>query len=100
MQKRRTMWYVLLALVMVVVVIGLGACAGGDESGETMADEVVEGEALLQGSCTTCHNLDRVTSKQYTAEQWEQSVDRMISKGAQVSDKVMLVEYLTMTYGP
>jgi len=56
---------------------------------------------LLEERCTACHSLDRVTAKSATAEEWEQIVARMVSKGAVLDDEeaTLLIEYLTQTYG-
>jgi cytochrome c5 len=61
-----------------------------------------DGAALLEERCTVCHGLDRVTSAQKTREQWEQTVVRMVGKGAELNEKEqeILIAYLTETYGP
>lgn len=68
------------------------------------ADKVTtqDGGALLQERCTACHNLERVTRAKKTSQQWEQTVERMITKGAKLSDveKTALVEFLAKTYAP
>ena len=106
MRKQRVFWRVIVVVAIAIGVISLGACTGGSETvtEETaeviIEEEPVDGEALLQASCTQCHNMERTTSKQKTAEEWEQTVDNMIKKGAQVSDKQALIDYLAETYGP
>jgi cytochrome c5 len=61
-----------------------------------------DGAALLEERCTVCHGLDRVTSAQKTREQWEQTVARMVGKGAELNEEEqdILIAYLTGTYGP
>jgi len=61
-----------------------------------------EGESLLQERCTVCHGLSRVTQVQKTREKWEQTVARMVGKGAQLNadEQATLIEYLAETYGP
>jgi cytochrome c5 len=61
-----------------------------------------EGVSLLQERCTTCHGLSRVTREQKTREKWEQTVTRMVGKGAQLNagEQATLIEYLAETYGP
>jgi hypothetical protein len=87
----------LVVLVVVLSVVWLGACA---PQGESTMEETVNGEQLLQDSCTKCHNLDRVTNKQWDRDRWEQVVDNMIQKGAEVSNRDALVDYLAENYGP
>jgi cytochrome c5 len=61
-----------------------------------------DGAALLAERCTVCHGLDRVTSAQKTREQWEQTVARMVGKGAELNEEEqkILIAYLAETYGP
>lgn len=62
----------------------------------------IEGESLLQERCTACHDLNWVTRAQKTREKWEQTVARMVGKGAQLNagEQAALIEYLAETYGP
>lgn len=61
-----------------------------------------KGASLLQERCTACHSLSRVTQAQKTREQWEQTVVRMVGKGAQLNadERAALIKYLAETYGP
>ncbi|MCS7259460.1 MAG: ABC transporter substrate-binding protein, partial [Anaerolineae bacterium] len=58
------------------------------------------GAVLLQERCTKCHNLRRVETAKKTAEEWQKTVERMVSKGAQLSaeEQKVLIEYLAATY--
>jgi cytochrome c5 len=60
------------------------------------------GEALLNERCTKCHSLGRVTSAKKTAADWENTVTRMVGKGASLTseEQKVLVEYLAKTYAP
>lgn len=62
----------------------------------------LDGAALLETRCSTCHNADRPKKVKKTRDQWEQTVTRMIGKGAQLTEveKTVLVEYLAQTYKP
>jgi hypothetical protein len=62
---------------------------------------VLDGAALLESRCTACHNLDRVKQAKKTQAQWESTVNRMIQKGAQLTDaeKAILLQYLAQTFG-
>ena len=61
-----------------------------------------DGMALLEERCTECHGLDRTTSARKTREEWEETVIRMVNKGAQLNEEeqAILIAYLTETYGP
>lgn len=63
---------------------------------------VGDGAALLEERCTVCHGLDRTTAAQKTRDQWEQTVVRMVNKGAQLNEEELeiLIAYLAETYGP
>ncbi len=96
---------VLLGLVVLFIIAAsvVSAC-GGSTSEEPPAEEPVslDGEALLQERCTDCHGLERTTSARKTRAEWDETVTRMVDKGAELNDeeKTVLVDYLAETYGP
>ena len=59
------------------------------------------GKEILEGYCSTCHDLDLVSGRTGTQAEWQDVVDRMNGRGAGVpeSDVAALVQYLTKTYG-
>ncbi len=61
-----------------------------------------DGAALLQERCSVCHSLDRVRGARKGREAWEQTVDRMIRRGAQLNEeeRAVLIAYLAREYGP
>ena len=61
----------------------------------------LDGKALLEERCTKCHNLDRVSSKTKTADEWKGTVGRMVGKGANLSEaeQTAVIDYLAKTYG-
>ena len=100
MANRNEIWRLILVVGVVLSVLGLAACAGqAEEPAEVVAEQPADGESMLQDSCTKCHGLDTVTSAQKTRDEWEQTVDRMIQKGADVMDKEALLDYLAENYG-
>ena len=60
------------------------------------------GKAILEQSCTGCHDLDLVSNRTGTQAEWQEVVDRMNGRGAGVGEKdvPVLVQYLTTTYPP
>jgi len=60
----------------------------------------LNGEALLNDRCAGCHDLGRVKSAKKNPAEWQQTVDRMIAKGAQLTaeEAAVLVNYLAATY--
>jgi glyoxylase-like metal-dependent hydrolase (beta-lactamase superfamily II) len=67
-----------------------------------VADAPNPGKQLLDNVCTSCHNLNRVTTKKLTQLDWQAVLDRMKGRGAIFSDDegASLLEYLVKTYGP
>lgn len=61
-----------------------------------------EGANLLEERCSVCHPSSRPKSKQKTPEQWETTVNRMMGKGARLSEqeKATLLDFLSKTYKP
>ena len=66
------------------------------------ASSVSDGKTLLEKRCSTCHSTSKVTNATKTRAEWEQTVTRMIGKGARLSDseKAELVNYLAEIHGP
>ena len=55
-----------------------------------------EGKEILETRCTLCHNVERITSRRFAPEDWQDTVNRMIGYGAPVNNdqKAVLVKYL------
>ena len=55
-----------------------------------------DGKAVMEARCGDCHGLDRITSKSKDRDAWQTTVNRMISKGANLNaeEKAALVDYL------
>lgn len=89
----------LVALLLAGSVVA--ACGSGSEDPVEQSVSV-DGETLLQERCTECHGLDRVTAAEKTGEEWEDTVTRMVNRGATLdeAEETVLVDYLAETYGP
>jgi len=59
------------------------------------------GKAEFQRTCGTCHSLTVVTAKHLSDSGWENVVDNMITRGAQVTpdDEEQIVRYLAANFG-
>jgi competence ComEA-like helix-hairpin-helix protein len=59
------------------------------------------GKEAVQRICASCHEIDAVIGSRRTKIGWQQSVDDMVSRGAEGSDADMaaVVAYLTTYYG-
>ncbi len=80
---------IILLSLIVLATIALTACGGSSD-----------GDALLKSRCNECHDLDRITSASKSSDEWEATVDRMITRGAVLdnTERETLIEYLTETY--
>jgi hypothetical protein len=87
---------VALALVMLVAAGCSDAPRRATNDGGEPAGTTLTGEQLLKTKCVYCHKDDRIDTATYDKAGWEDVVDRMDAKGAQVSeaDKAVLAEYL------
>jgi mono/diheme cytochrome c family protein len=96
----------------IVSYLGSTPGAAGD-AGAGPANDVAAGEddgfdadaaeALLNGSCTVCHDLTGITSAPgaYSEAEFRETIERMLGYGLSMSDSDidMLVRFLTETYG-
>ncbi len=83
--------YRFLPLVCVVAVVLFFSL-----SMDLKADSHESGEGLVSKKCTVCHGLSRVQDADKSRDEWEGTVQRMISFGARVSgdEKQVVVDYL------
>ncbi len=114
--KKRYFGIISIALVAIFV---LGACSSGTEPTvaqvPTTAQETAvvqepttvqeptaavltdaEMEALIAEKAHDQHTLDFILSKDMTAEEWSETLDRMIGYGAKISpeEKAMIIDWL------
>ena len=60
-----------------------------------------DGRALVVAQCTECHDLERITPKRKTADEWKKVLDQMvIEEGAELTDVPALTAYLASALGP
>ncbi len=52
-----------------------------------------------QRSCIPCHSLRLVNSQRLSAAAWEKEINKMVGWGAVVSDRQLLLNYLSQEYG-
>lgn len=60
------------------------------------------GKAIVQRMCVGCHSLKVVTSKRATHDQWNDTVQLMVSRGADGSDEDIesVINYLSTYFAP
>jgi cytochrome c5 len=99
----------ILTMMLLVVLLGslLAACGGAkDETAvptmeqEEAAPVTLDGKSLLEERCTSCHDLGRVERARKTEEGWKTTVERMVEKGARLSqaEQELVIHYLAETY--
>jgi outer membrane protein assembly factor BamB len=75
------------------------AAAAAGISGQQSAPE--PSKANFERHCGTCHEPERGTSSRRTRDQWLQTVNQMVARGAQGTDDDLMavVDYLTREHG-
>ncbi len=98
----------ILISIVLLITLSMLLAACGSKGGSTATQpsgstsSTADGQTLMNTRCNKCHSLERVTSAKKTADQWNQTVSRMITNGAQITpeEQKVLVDYLAKTYGP
>jgi competence ComEA-like helix-hairpin-helix protein len=91
----------MMKLVAVFLAVGLGsASAQTTPSASAMPDGT--GKPIVQRACSACHAVTVVTSKHASQKEWDQVVNQMVSRGADLTDDEIdtVIEYLAKNYGP
>jgi hypothetical protein len=78
----------ILASISICVVVRLSNAGQPEDTGKKAE----------QHSCTPCHSLRLVESQRLSRAAWQKEVDKMIGWGAVVSDKQLLIDYLSRNY--
>ncbi|MBA4421210.1 MAG: hypothetical protein C0391_08685 [Anaerolinea sp.] len=86
--------YSLIIIVIISISISLSACASATQSNS------LDGKALMEAKCSTCHSVDRVKNTKKTQSEWSNVILRMVGLGLEVTDaeKEAVITYLAETY--
>ena len=81
------------AIVLIVACLGLTALGA---AWGCSAPPVADAQTLLSTRCSTCHSPQRGQTTKKTRAEWEQTVTRMIGKGAKINtaERAVLVDHL------
>lgn len=81
--------------------LGLALCTAPFALSFAGAETAQEGSALIETRCASCHGAAKVTQTRKDKRQWEKTVNRMVGKGAQLTDteKALLIAYLAEHHG-
>ncbi len=104
---RQPAWFgVACAAVMSgwAAVVGLAqepAPGASAPAGQQMTLATGPGADAFQRTCVLCHTPERIVSVRKTKVEWEEIIDKMITRGAQVTDDNYgpIEEYLLRNYG-
>jgi mono/diheme cytochrome c family protein len=80
----------LTVLASIGIFVGIALSKDGDA-----ADA---GKKAEQRSCSPCHSLRLVDSQRLSRAAWQKEIDKMIGWGAVISDKQLLLDYLSSQY--
>ena len=93
-----TLLIVLLSL-LAAVSCGKGQATPTSAPGQATSP-ALDGQALVQERCAQCHGVGRVTQAKKTEAEWKTAVERMVSKGANLSaaEQNAVIQYLAKQY--
>ena len=97
MKKQILVWLVLSVLL---VLVAASCSAGSDATTLYPADSGLDGATVFAEKCSKCHALDLVKSVHYDAAKWEETVTRMVAKGAELNaeEQAVVTDYLIKKY--
>lgn len=97
-KSRRVELMVIVPLLVVVILAS--ACGGASQAPSD--EQASDGRVLLEERCTECHSIERATGQEKTRAEWEETVSRMIDKGAELNEEetTLLIDFLAENYGP
>jgi cytochrome c5 len=100
--------FVVLMIVMAVILIFMTQCSAATTvapvnpgtTNDNPAPSALDGQALVQKACTSCHTVSRIQNAGKTADDWKTTVQRMVGKGAQLNadEQQAVIDYLAKTY--
>ena len=91
-----------LLVLSVLLVLFAASCSSADSDVTTLYPEDGGRDAatLFAEECSKCHALDLVKQVEYDADQWADTVDRMVVKGATLDEEeiAIVTDYLIDKY--
>ena len=93
------LWMVVSIIFLVMMVV---SCAPEEVSTPEATTEIEApaGKAIVETVCTGCHSLNKITTASYDKDGWQKTVERMISKGAELDNnqKELVIDYLASAF--
>jgi cytochrome c5 len=61
-----------------------------------------DGEQIMNAACGSCHDTTSIQTAARNEQEWTDTVDRMVARGATLSDadRPVLIKYLVKAHGP
>ena len=61
-----------------------------------------DGEQIMNAACGSCHDTSSIQTAALNEQEWTDTVDRMVARGATLSDqdRPVLIKYLVKAHGP
>ena len=107
MDRRTRIKFLSMLVILLLGTLVIVSCGGNQteivsptSEQEQIAPPALDGQSLVEERCTRCHDLARVTNVQKTDEEWQATVERMVSKGADLNpaEQEAVIQYLAETY--
>lgn len=107
MDRRTLISFSSIIMIVLLGALVVTACGGDQEQSvspaseqESIAPATLDGQTLVGESCTKCHDLARTTNSRKTEDEWQATVERMVSKGADLNpaEQEAVIQYLAETY--
>ena len=88
-----------IVLLSSTVAFGTLILIGAQDPGNQLPEG--DGKTAVLADCTKCHEVSKVTHSRQTQISWQQTVDNMITRGAQIPDDdvPVIVTYLAANFG-
>src|SRR5947209_8789741 len=96
LMSKRLFWILIMAAALSFAGLLLGQGGGGQRGGDQINLPEGPGKEILQKACTECHSLQMVVGTGYDRQEWQLTLERMITAGANMTpDQIpALTDYL------
>ena len=87
-------------ILILVLLVGTLLVSCGSSNTTASTSVATDGQSLMQERCSVCHSTSRITSAHKTAAEWTTTVQKMVSRGAQLNsqEQQTLIDYLSANY--
>ena len=88
------------SILLLVLLVGSLVVSCGSSNTTASTSAATDGQSLMQERCSVCHSTSRITSAHKTAAEWTTTVQKMVSRGAQLNsqEQQTLLDYLAANF--